>query len=141
MNQQQRLRAAKWYLKEAFWHIALLCGIGIPRLAILTNVGQIDSIDEFKALFGDLHNDRYIQLAYKTYMAVLQCDELGQQILFELYFVDNERRDYEMWKLLGISARKYYMVKKQALLCFSDCFEQSTAFDLCQQRELLEHKS
>lgn len=133
---KERLRATKWYFSYAFRRIAMLCGIGIPRLALLTNINQIDSMDAFKVLFGDLRNNKYTEYAYLTYQAVMSCDEHGQQILFGLYFVDGEPRDSEVWDMMGIKQRTYYTLKKQALVSFADNFELASGLDLCQQYEL-----
>jgi hypothetical protein len=120
--------------------MALLCGIGIPRLATLISGPRADTLEAFKGLFGDLHSDRYIEYMYLTYRAVLSCDELGQQILFKLYFVDDEPRDSEVWDAMGISQRTYYTLKKQALAIFQDSVELATGLDLCQQYELAKCK-
>lgn len=133
---KERIRAVKWYFNYALRRIAMLCGIGIPRLAILTNVGQIDSIDEFKALFGDLRKNRYTECAYLTYQAVMNCNEREQQILFSLYFVDRRPCDSAVWNMMGISQRTYYTQKRRALLSFADSFELTSGLNLCQQYEL-----
>jgi ArpU family phage transcriptional regulator len=63
-----------------------------------------------------------------TAMAINECDENSQTILFGNYF--ENKRDWQLQDTLGYGKTQYSLIKREALNQFADTFEAKSGIDL-----------